>query len=195
MKLLLPDRNNQPAKHAVIYGSQKRHREIRDKRHRRQTLVCRLRHVVVVTGNFENSEQLGKESGLFLRRHKLRPSVRGIDHTDDYLNRGRAQNKFNPVSLFDARVDESRRRDCRGDGDPLPVFPALSQKSRTLLIVGIYDGDQPSDPFRTGRCSQTARRCNPITTASRRDLAYHRQLLPFEILVVRLTCLDVIKTP
>jgi hypothetical protein len=88
LKLPLPDGNNQPAKHAVIYGSQKRHREIRDKRHRRQTLLCRLRHVVVVTGNFENSEQLFKESGLFLGRDKLRPGVRRID---DDLNRSRAQ--------------------------------------------------------------------------------------------------------
>jgi hypothetical protein len=43
---------------------------------------------VVVTGNFENSEQLFKESGLFLGRDKLRPGVRRID---DDLNRSRAQ--------------------------------------------------------------------------------------------------------
>jgi hypothetical protein len=154
--------------------------------------LCRLRHIVEVTGNFENSEPLFKESGLFPGRHKSRPGVR---RTDDYLNHSRAKKKLSPDSLFDALVDELLSRDCRGDGNRLPALSALCQKSGTLLIVGIYCGDQPSAPSRAGRCSQTALRCDPITTASRRDFASHRQLLPFEILVVHLTCLDVIRIP
>ena len=145
---------------------------------------------MLVTGNFENSERLVKESGLFSGRHNLRPGVRGICQTVDYLNRGRAQNNLCPDFSFDTLADELRVVNCRGDGDRLPVFPGLCQKSRILLIVGIYDCDQPGVRSRIERCSQTQRRCDPITTASRRNFANHRQLLPFEIPFARSAWLD-----
>jgi hypothetical protein len=149
----------------------------------------------MVTGNFENSEQLVKESGLFFGRHKLRPGVRGILQTDDDLNRGRAQKKLSPDSSFDTLADDLRPVNFRGDGDQWPAFPGVCQKSRILLIVGIYDGDQPGDPSRAERCSQTARGQGPITTASRRDSSVHRQLLPFEIPFAQAACVDVTGLP
>jgi hypothetical protein len=77
----------------------------------------------MITGNFENSEQLVKESGLFFAQHKLRPGVRGILQTDDDLNRGRAQKKLSPDYSFDTLADILRSVNSMSDGDQWPAFP------------------------------------------------------------------------